>query len=79
MAVTGNPTGEQMEELDGENNAAQPFLTSGKQVLENCPAYVKKNSTNPPVVYILHMINFFPTTAKYSPADSLYYSCILVL
>ena len=42
VAVTGNPTGEQMEELDGENNAAQPFLTSGKQVLENCPAYVKK-------------------------------------
>jgi len=28
VAVTGNPTGEQMEELDGENNAAQPFLTS---------------------------------------------------
>ncbi len=45
VAVTGNPTGEQMEELDGENNAAQPFLTSGKQVLENCPAYVKKKST----------------------------------
>ncbi len=55
------------------------FLRQVSKCLKIVLHMSKKISTNPPVVYILHMINFFPTTAKYSPADSLCYSCILVL
>ena len=55
------------------------FLRQVSKCLKIVLHMSKKNPHNPPVVYILHMIIFFPTTAKYSPADSLCYSCILVL